>query len=144
MWFSGGTLRGLLGCSCSSCVYSTPGTVFSVLFDGFFFIFFFSYSTVGTNSFFSSFCVSAFVIHQMLKWTSWLWPVMSQLWLKMGLRWTTLRKTAVQTELWTMKRTESPTPTLSSTSCFSWHHSTSWWRWPTGTGTVKPTVTQWS
>lgn len=36
-----------------------------------------------------------------------------------------------------MKRMGSPTPTLSSTSCCSWHHSTSWWRSLTGTGTVK-------
>ncbi len=34
----------------------------------------------------------------------------------------------------TMRRMESPTATLSSTSCFSWLPCTSWWHWQTGTG----------
>lgn len=85
-------------------------------------------------SLFSSVCPSVFVIHPTPRWTSWLWPVMSQLSLRMGPRLTALRKAAVSTELWTMRRTASPTPTLFSTSCCSWHHSTSWWRSPTGTG----------
>lgn len=70
----------------------------------------------------------------MPKSTSWLWPVMSLLSLKMGLRRTALRRETAPTELWTMRKMVSRILTLSSTSCCSLRRSTSWWHSPTGIG----------
>lgn len=70
----------------------------------------------------------------MPKSTSWLWPVMSLLSLKMGLRRTALRRETAPTELWTMRKMVSRILTLSSTSCCSLRRSTSWWPSPTGIG----------
>lgn len=70
----------------------------------------------------------------MPKSTSWLWPVMSLLSLKTGLRRTALRRETAPTELWTMRKMASRILTLSSTSCCSLHRSTSWWHSPTGIG----------
>lgn len=86
---------------------------------------------------YSSVCGSAFETRPMARWTSSLWQVMSRLWSRMGRRLTALKRTGLPTELWTMRRMASPTHTLSSTSCCSWRHCTSWWLWPTGTG--RPT-----
>lgn len=66
--------------------------------------------------------------------TSWLWPVMSLLSLKTGLRRTALRRETAPTELWTMRKMASHILTLSSTLCCSLHRSTSWWHSPTGIG----------
>lgn len=86
---------------------------------------------------YSSVCGSAFETRPMARWTSSLWQVMSRLWSRMGRRLTALKRTGLPTELWTMRRMAWPTRTRSSTSCCSWHHCTSWWLWPTGTG--RPT-----
>lgn len=127
--FSGGTPRALWDWSCSSCVSCTPG---EQLWS--------CWTLCGQlvarrhMTLCSSVCPPASVTRPPRRSTSWRWPPTSRPWLKTGLRATALRRAAAPTEPWTMRRTASPTPTPSSTSCCSWRRSTSWWLWPTGTG----------
>lgn len=83
---------------------------------------------------FCSVCPSVFVTRPTRRWTSWLCPLTSPLWLRTGLRRTTLTRAAASIEPRTTRKTAWRIHTPFSTSCCSWLLSTSWWLSPTGTG----------